>query len=126
MRHQPALLRLGQAPDGLRARQAALVEDRLRGDHAQLLADERHGDRQQRVEIEEVVARVVSRRRQRAGREHEGQRRALPDAQQHPERARPAHAGLPHVPQPATERGGGPVEPGSGQRGCHDRRRHAR
>ena len=88
LRDERLLLGLGQPADRLGAVQAALVEDRLRRADAQLLGDERHRERQQRVQVEEVFARVrVRRAASSSDRHRERQRRALADPQQHPERA---------------------------------------
>jgi hypothetical protein len=101
--HHRALVMLGKRADGLRVGKVALVEDRLRRSDAQLLGDERDGKRQQRVQIEEAICRVVAGDRQRSDGERKRERGALPDAQQQPEAARPALAGGPVVPKPRAE-----------------------
>ncbi len=57
---------LGQLAHRLGVSQLALVEDRLRGADAQLLGHESDREREQRVEIEETVARVLAGQRQRS------------------------------------------------------------
>ena len=70
-----ALLVLGQRADRLGVGELALVEDRLRRGDAQLLGDEADRERQQRVQVEELIGRVVTRRRERADGEREHERR---------------------------------------------------
>ena len=66
----------------------ALVEDRLRRGDPQLLGHERDREGQQRIQVEEVFARVVAGGGKRAHGDSQRQGRALPHAQQHPEDVR--------------------------------------
>ena len=112
----------GSETDGLGVGEVALVEDRLRGGDPQLLGDEGDGEREQGVEVEEAIGRVMAGDGERAGEDRQHERRALADAQEHPEGA----AGLAAVPAPGAEQGGERVEEGDGEGAGDDGLGHAR
>jgi len=124
LRDEDPLLSLGQSTHRLGVGQLTLVEDRLRGAHAQLLSHESNREREQGVEIEETVARVLAGRREGANHKREGEHRTLADAQQQPERALVTLARLAVVPKPCAQQARDRVEHGHREGACHHCLRH--